>query len=59
MDALCRCGAAGEEAMTPFERTVSTPRGQLKSPYTDFASAAEEGHKIYLKHGGVEAWRLP
>jgi mono/diheme cytochrome c family protein len=41
---------AAEEAMSPFERAVSTPRGQLKSPYTDFASVAQEGHKIYLKH---------
>ena len=42
--------AAAEEAMTPFERAVSTPKGQLKSPYVDFASVAENGHKIYLSH---------
>jgi hypothetical protein len=29
--------AAGE-AMTPLERLASTPKGQLKNPYTDFAS---------------------
>jgi hypothetical protein len=29
-----------------MERVASTPKGQLKSPYTDFASVAEEGHKI-------------
>ena len=40
--------AKAEESMTPFERAVSTPKGQLKSPYADFASVAEEGHKIYL-----------
>ena len=39
-------GAAGE-TMTPFERAISTPRGQLKSPYPDFASVAAEGLKIY------------
>src|SRR5678815_1020755 len=42
--------AAAEEAMTPFERAVSTPKGQLHSPYADFASVAKEGHKIYLSH---------
>lgn len=39
--------AAGE-AMTPLERLASTPKGQLKNPYADFASVAEEGHKIYM-----------
>jgi mono/diheme cytochrome c family protein len=49
--------AAGE-AMTPLERLASTPKGQLKNPYTDFASVAEKGHKIYMSldcnscHGG-------
>lgn len=49
--------AAGE-TMTPMERVASTPKGQLKSPYTDFASVAKEGHKIYRSldcggcHGG-------
>lgn len=49
--------AAGE-TMTPMERVASTPKGQLKSPYTDFASVAKEGHKIYMSldcggcHGG-------
>lgn len=44
--------------MTPMERVASTPKGQLKSPYTDFASVAKEGHKIYMSldcggcHGG-------
>jgi mono/diheme cytochrome c family protein len=49
--------AAGE-TMTPLERLASTPKGQLKSPYGDFANVAEEGHKIYMSldcnscHGG-------
>ncbi|MFZ1070331.1 MAG: hypothetical protein WAN73_06840, partial [Methyloceanibacter sp.] len=37
-------------AVTPFERAAATPRGQLRSPYADFASVAKEGHKIYLSH---------
>jgi len=42
--------AAAEKPITPFERAVTTPRGELKSPYTNIASVAEEGHKIYLSH---------
>ena len=42
--------AAAEQAMTPFERAISTPRGQLKNPYPDFASVAAEGLKIYRSH---------
>jgi mono/diheme cytochrome c family protein len=44
--------------MTPMERVANTPKGQLKSPYPDFASVAEQGHKIYMSldcngcHGG-------
>jgi mono/diheme cytochrome c family protein len=33
--------------MTPLERLASTPKGQLKSPYRDFTSVAEEGLRIY------------
>ena len=45
-----RWGDAGAaEAMTPFERAASTPRGQLKSPYADFAPVAKEGHKITFR----------
>jgi mono/diheme cytochrome c family protein len=49
--------AAGE-TMTPMERVASTPAGQLKSLYADFASVAKEGLKIYRSldcngcHGG-------
>src|SRR6476659_8535538 len=42
--------AAIANAVTPFERAAATPRGQLRSPYADFASVAKEGHKIYLPH---------
>jgi mono/diheme cytochrome c family protein len=44
--------------MTPLQRVVSTPKGQLKNPYADFTSVAEEGQKIYRSfdcngcHGG-------
>jgi mono/diheme cytochrome c family protein len=39
------------ETMTPLERVASTPKGQLKSPYRDFASVAEEGHRKYMAAG--------
>jgi mono/diheme cytochrome c family protein len=42
--------AVAADAVTPFARAVGTPRGQLHSPYADFASVANEGHKIYLSH---------
>jgi len=42
---------AAEGTMTPLERALSTPKGQLKSPYTDFASVAEEGHRKYMAAG--------
>jgi mono/diheme cytochrome c family protein len=42
--------AVADETMTPLERVASAPKGELKSPYTDFGSVAEEGHKIYLSH---------
>jgi hypothetical protein len=32
-----------EDAMTPLNRVASTPKGQLKNPYVDFANVAEEG----------------
>jgi hypothetical protein len=37
--------------MTPLEREASTPKGELKSPYADFASVAEEGHRKYIAAG--------
>jgi mono/diheme cytochrome c family protein len=57
--ALVGGGDAGAaETMTPLQRVASTPKGQLKSPYTDFTSVAEEGLRIYRAldcngcHGG-------
>jgi len=49
---------AAAETLTPLERVATTPKGQLKSPYTDFASVAAEGLRIYRSfdcggcHGG-------
>lgn len=34
--------------MTPAERVASTPKGELKSPYADYAAVADEGHKKYF-----------
>ena len=42
---------SAESITTPFERAASTPKGQLKSPYADFASVAEEGHRKYMAAG--------
>ena len=39
------------ETMTPLERSASTPKGQLNSPYQDFASLVEEGHRKYMAAG--------
>jgi mono/diheme cytochrome c family protein len=39
------------QVMTPWERAINTPKGQLKNPYTDFESVAEEGHRKYMKAG--------
>lgn len=47
---ICADGIAAETAMTPFETAVGTPIGQLKNPYSDFASVAAKGYKIYLSH---------
>ena len=44
-------GVIAAEIMTPLERVASTPKGQLKSPYPDFASVAEEGHRKYMAAG--------
>ena len=42
--------SAANETMTPLERVASAPKGDLKNPFTDVASVAEEGHKIYMSH---------
>ena len=52
------CDALAAEPTTPLKRVASTPKGQLKSPYADVTSVAEEGLKIYRSldcggcHGG-------
>ena len=46
------------ETSTPMQRAMNTPRGQLKSPYIDVASVAEQGRKLFQAydcggcHGG-------
>ncbi|MGA7456356.1 MAG: c-type cytochrome [Methyloceanibacter sp.] len=55
---LIGCDIAAAETTAPVERVTSTPRGQLKSPYVDFAGVAEEGRKLFQAydcggcHGG-------
>jgi mono/diheme cytochrome c family protein len=39
------------ESMSLMEIAISTPKGDLKSPYPDFASIAEEGHRKYMAAG--------
>lgn len=44
--------AATGTPMLPLERVASTPKGQLKNPYTDDnAAIVEEGKKFYMKAG--------
>jgi len=44
--------------LTPLELVGSTPRGELKNPYSASSSVDEEGHRIYMSldcsscHGG-------
>jgi mono/diheme cytochrome c family protein len=45
------CEAVNAETMTPLQRVASTPKGQLKNPYSDFTSVAEEGHRKYMAAG--------
>jgi hypothetical protein len=44
-------GDASAKIITPLEWIASTPKGQLKSRYADFASIAEEGHRKYMAAG--------
>jgi mono/diheme cytochrome c family protein len=50
--------SAVADEMTPLQRAASTPRGQLKNPYTDFMRVADDGQRIYRSldcngcHGG-------
>jgi mono/diheme cytochrome c family protein len=38
-------------ATPPRDLVTSTPKGQLKNPYTDIAAIADEGHHRYLSAG--------
>ncbi len=46
------------ESLTPLELVASTPKGELRNPYPNSRSVAEEGHKLYMSldcsscHGG-------
>lgn len=44
-----KLAAAGSVA--PLDLVKSTPKGELKNPYSDFASVAEEGHRKYMSAG--------
>ena len=46
-----RNGVICAESMTPLERVARTPKGELKSPYPNFASVAEEGRRKYMAAG--------
>jgi mono/diheme cytochrome c family protein len=40
-----------KENMTPWNRAVGTPKGQLENPYPALASIAKEGHRKYMAAG--------
>jgi mono/diheme cytochrome c family protein len=44
------CCKAGDTT-PPADLVKNAPKGQLKSPYQDFAKMAEEGHKQFMKAG--------
>jgi mono/diheme cytochrome c family protein len=46
-DGCCKPG----DTTPPTELVAKTPKGQLKSPYQDFAKVAEEGHLQFLRPG--------
>ena len=52
---LLAAATGGNEVLagdvTPLERVTSTPKGELKSPYSNFASVAEEGRRKYMAAG--------
>ena len=39
------------EAQSPLEAVESAEKGELKNPYSGDATAAEEGHKLYMAAG--------
>ena len=50
--------AEAADTLSPLQRVMSTPKGQLTSPYPNYTSVAEEGQSLYLSldcngcHGG-------
>jgi len=44
-------GAPAAQGGSPTETAKTAEKGSLKSPYADYASVAEEGHKIYMAAG--------
>jgi len=42
---------AADAPTTPPELVASTPKGQLKNPYTDFKAVAAQGHQLFLNYG--------
>ncbi|MBC8012518.1 MAG: hypothetical protein H7X74_00270 [Methyloceanibacter sp.] len=43
--------ASAANGATPLETARKAEKGSLKSPYADYASVAEEGHKKYMAAG--------
>lgn len=46
-EACCKA----DDKTPPNELVAKTPKGELKSPYPDFAKFAEEGHRQFLRPG--------
>lgn len=44
-----KLAAAG--STSPMDLVESTPKGELKNPYTDYATIAKEGHRKYMAAG--------
>ena len=42
---------ASADGMTPFDRAVRTPKGELVSPYPNFISVAKDGYRVYMRAG--------
>src|SRR5262249_51979762 len=42
---------SGAAAGSPTAKAESTAKGQLKSPYSDFAKVADEGHQKFMAAG--------
>ena len=44
-------GNAAASGGNPASTATSTPKGQLKSPYSDVSKIANEGHQLYMSAG--------